>query len=468
MIVAANRGPIRLTEEGWTPAVGGLATALLPVLMEQGGVWVAMRDPDDETDLPLCQDYPEENPRLDVRRVPLSREELVNYYYGMANRVLWPNAHYFIEHMALDPAFYTDYERVNRRFAEAVLEEAAPGDLIWVQDYHLMRAPAFIRQQQPESVIGHFWHIPWPAMEVFRVLPRSRALLEGLLGCDVVGFHVEEYVENFLESARVLLGATVRGNCVEWEGRQVRVEAHPIGINVAGFEEMAALEETQAEAAAMRDELDVEFLVVGIDRLDYTKGILSRLLAFEAFLEEYPTYHKRIAFYQVATPSRTEVPSYQQLKREVDEAVGRINGAFSQDAWVPVHYRYRTYTQQELCAFYRAADVALLTPLRDGMNLVAQEFVAANDDGALILSELTGAAYLLTEALQVNPYDQQALVAVLKEALEMPLEEKRQRLAGLKRKVAELDVHHWADAFLASLQKATDSRQLGEPENAVL
>jgi trehalose 6-phosphate synthase len=213
-------------------------------------------------------------------------------------------------------------------------------------------------------------------------------------------------------------------------------------------------DDVEREAHNLREEVGAEFLVVGIDRLDYTKGILSRLLAFEQFLKDYPDYHERVAFYQVATPSRTEVESYQQLKREVDEAVGRINGAFALRNWVPVHYRYRSYTQQELCIFYRAADVGLITPLRDGMNLVTQEFIAANQRGMLVLSELTGAAYLLPEALQVNPYDHHALTRIIKEALEMSDDEKAGRLKALKERVVKLDVHRWAEGFLMTFTSA--------------
>ena len=449
LIIVANRAPIRKTIEGWTPSIGGLATALLPVLEEQGGVWVSMKE---DEDIPTRLNYPVRDPRFVVRRISLSESELQNYYYGMANRVLWPISHYMMQHLELENEFMEDYRRINDRFADAVIDEYEEGDYIWIQDYHLMTAPERIREHLPNATIAHFWHIPWPAMEVFRILPWARELLEGMLGCDLIGFHVEEYVENFLESVRVLLGAQVKGNTVHWEGRQVRVEAHPIGIDVNRFERMS--EDVEREAHSLREEVGAEFLVVGIDRLDYTKGILSRLLAFEQFLKDYPEYHERVAFYQVATPSRTEVESYQQLKREVDEAVGRINGAFALGNWVPVHYRYRSYTQQELCIFYRAADVGLITPLRDGMNLVTQEFIAANERGMLVLSELTGAAYLLPEALQVNPYDHNALTGIIKEAIEMPSDEKEGRLEALKERVVNLDVHRWAEGFLTTFTAA--------------
>lgn len=451
LTVVANRVPIRQTDEGWETSVGGLTTALLPVLEEQGGVWVGMGE---DPDLPERQEYPAENPNFLVRRVPLSTEELDGYYYGMANRVLWPVSHYLIQHLELKKEFIQTYRQVNERFAKAVLEETDGGEdeIIWIQDYHQMLSPNFIRQERPDATIGHFWHIPWPAMEVFRILPWSRELLRGMLGCDLIGFHVEEYVDNFIESAEVLLGAEVEGNVIRYDGHETRVEAHPIGIEVDRFKQMAHDPSIEQEAQKFRDRLGTDNVVIGIDRLDYTKGIHSRMLAFEQFLEENPEYHGNVSFFQIATPSRTELESYQQIRREVDEVVGRINGRFARESWVPVNYRYRTYTQYELCAFYRAADAALITPLRDGMNVVTQEFITATQNGVLILSELTGAAYLLPEAVQVNPYDQGGLSQAIKQALEMPNDEKKARLSGLKETIEQLDVHNWADNFLSSFR----------------
>ena len=432
--------------------MGGLTTALLPVLEEQGGTWVGMGE---EPELPERQEYPADDPNFVVRRVPLSTEELDGYYYGMANQILWPLSHYLIQHLELNRDFIDTYRSVNQRFAEAVLEETDGGEdeVIWIQDYHQMISPGVIRKERPEATIGHFWHIPWPAMEVFRILPWARELLRGMLGCDLIGFHVEEYVDNFIESAEVLLGAEVDGNVIRYNGHETRAEAHPIGIEVDRFKEMAHDPSIEEEAQTFRERMGTDNIVIGIDRLDYTKGIHSRMLAFEKFLEENPEYHGNVSFFQIATPSRTELESYQKIRREVDEVVGRINGRFARNNWVPVNYRYRTYTQYELCAFYRAADAALITPLRDGMNVVTQEFITASQDGVLILSELTGAAYLLPEALQVNPYDLSGLADAIKVALEMPLEEKEERLDGLKKTIDELDVHNWADNFLNALQK---------------
>ena len=449
LTVAANRVPIRQTDDGWKPSIGGLATALLPVLESQGGVWVGMGE---DPDLPTRQPYPEEDADFLVRRVPLSEQELDNYYYGMANRVLWPVSHYLNQHLELQNDFIDTYRTVNRRFADAILEETGEDDTIWVQDYHLMLAPRHLRDARPDAMIGHFWHIPWPAMEVFRILPWSRELLRGMLGSDLIGFHVPEYVENFIDSAKVLLGADVTDNTVTLDGHTTRVEAHPIGIDVDRFERMSQTDEVAEMAEQLRERLGTEHIVIGIDRLDYTKGILSRLQAFEQFLEENPDLHGSVSFYQIATPSRTEVESYQELKSEVDEAVGRINGRFARDNWIPVNYRYRTYSQFELCAFYQVADAALVTPLRDGMNVVTQEFITASDSGALILSELTGAASLMEEAIQVNPYDQDKLAQAIRDALDMTEGEKKERLASLKSTVQKLDVHDWADGFLSSLR----------------
>ena len=423
------------------------------MLEEQGGVWVGMGE---DPDLPDRQPYPADDPDFLVRRVPLSSDELDNYYYGMANRVLWPVSHYLIQHLELKKRFINTYRAVNERFAEAVLDETSSDadETIWIQDYHQMLSPGSIREQRPDATIGHFWHIPWPAMEIFRILPWSRELLRGMLGCDLIGFHVQEYVDNFLESADTLLDdATVEDGVIHYQGRTIRAEAHPIGIDVERFRSMAGAPEIKEKADDFRERMGTEHIIVGIDRLDYTKGIRSRMLAFEEFLEENPEYHGRVSFFQIATPSRSELESYQQIRREVDEVVGRINGRFARDSWVPVNYRYRTYTQYELCAFYRAADAALITPLRDGMNVVTQEFITANQNGVLILSELTGAAYLLPEAVQVNPYDQEGLANSIKEALEMPDDEKRERLQGLKETIETIDVHVWADTFLDALHR---------------
>ncbi|MEL6614872.1 MAG: trehalose-6-phosphate synthase [Bacteroidota bacterium] len=462
LILLANRAPVRSTPEGWKAALGGLASALLPVLNARGGAWVASRGPGE--DAPEHQPYPEAAPTFTVRRVPLSESEVEGYYNGLSNQVLWPLSHYLLEYVLPERRFREVYRAVNRRFAEAALEIARDSEeepQFWVQDYHLMLVPALLREGYPGARIGHFWHIPWPAPEVFRILPSARELLRGMLGADLIGFHTEGDAENFRESARDLLGASIEGHDVLWEDRRVRAEPHPIGIDVGKFETLAATPAVVREAERFKREVVAKQIILGVDRLDYTKGLLLRFEAYERFLEAYPEAHGKVSMFQIATPSRTGIPAYDRLKREVEEAVGRINGRFAEGAWAPLRYRYRAYTQQELAALYTAADVAFLTPLRDGMNLVAHEYAVVsaaamehgNAPGALVLSELTGAADYLRGAVCVNPYDTDALASALRDALDLPDDEKRQRLADMQAATRDLDVHAWASRFLDCLDE---------------
>jgi trehalose 6-phosphate synthase/phosphatase len=468
LILLANRPPIRPTPEGhWAPALGGLATALLPVLIDRGGAWVSMQDPGEEA--PIDQPYPEEAPRFHVRRIPLTEEEHDLYYLGMANRVLWPLAHYLVDHVEPDRTYWEAYRAVNRRFAKTALEVSDPDDVFWVQDYQLMLVPGMLRAARPNARIGHFWHIPWPAPEVFRIVPSARNLIRGMLGADVVGFHTEGYAENFREGARDLLGARLvraeegDGYDVLFEGRRIHVGVFPIGIDVESFATLGDAPDTATLAGEVRREAAIERLVVGVDRLDYTKGLMLRLEAFERFLETHPEWHHRVSLFQVCTPSRTGIPAYDQLRRDVDEIVGRINGRFADSMWVPVRYRYRSLGQDELAVLYRAADVALVTPLRDGMNLVAHEFIAASERGVLLLSELTGAADYLDGAVLVNPYDTDGLVQALHTALDLPQDERRARMERLKASVKALDVHGWADRYLAALDAVPPSLSAPRP-----
>ncbi len=437
---------------GWVPSVGGLTTALLPVLQQQGGVWIAWGEQYADTTPRLL--YPEDEPKLEVHRLALNEDEVTRYYYGLANRVLWPICHYFTEQMDIERSFYSTYRAVNQRFADAATRAYTPEDTLWVQDYHLMLTPAMLRERLPEGRIGFFFHIPWPAEEVWRALPWSRALTEGLLGADLIGFHTDEYVQNFLEAAARVPGATVSGDRVAYRGREVRVEAHPIGVDTAHFRMLAQDEVVRAEAEQIRHDVHSDFVLLGVDRLDYTKGVPERLLAFEHFLESYPEYRGRVTLFQISAPSRTRVESYQTLKRRVDEIAGRINGAYMQGDWVPVRYLYRSHSQLELMSLYLAADVALVTPLRDGMNVVAQEFACVTEAGVLMLSSLTGADAVLSGAVSVNPFDTEGVARALKDALALPEGERVARARQLRTKVSELDVHGWAERFLASLADA--------------
>jgi trehalose 6-phosphate synthase/phosphatase len=435
---------------------GGLVAALEPVLTERGGVWVgwtgvAADDAEVDSGLALPDDGP-----VRYRPVALSAHEVTQFYGGFANRTVWPLFHYFVGHTTIDDATWQTYERVNARFAQAAVDASSTDSLIWVHDYQLLRVPHYVRRLAAQRRLAFFLHIPFPAADVFRVLPWSRALLRGMLAADLVAFHVPSYVEHFLTCAERLLGSEVdrAAGVVRFEGREVAVQAHPIGIDVQHVEQLAA----QAPAPPPREAAGGRVAdILGVDRLDYSKGINQRLLAVERLLERHPGYRGRAVFTQVMVPSRERVAEYGQLKREIDETVGRINGRFSEPGWAPIRYLVRSLPPAELAALYRQADVALVTPLRDGMNLVAKEYAAAqlDNDGVLVLSEMAGAAEELQEALVVNPFDIDAVAEALHRALAMPADERRARMSALRDRVRASDVHAWVRRLLEAVDVAS-------------
>jgi trehalose-6-phosphate synthase len=349
-----------------------------------------------------------------------------------------------------DKAEWQVYEQVNQYFAEAVLEEAGEHDTIWVHDYQLARVPFHIRRQRPSARVLFFWHIPFPPPELFRTLPWRRQLLEGLLACDVIGFHIPEYTQNFAEVAEDLLGATPGNDAIRYGSRVVRVLARPIGIDVQGVDRLAREAHTEQQVLQLRHTFGDQTLVLGVERMDYTKGIPERLYGIEHLLEREPKWRGQFSLVQIVTPSRNEVAAYREKKREIDEAVGRINGRFSDGAWIPIRYLHRAFSPADLITYYRAADIALVTPLRDGLNLVAKEYVASriHEDGVVILSEFAGVAHQLPEALLTNPYSVDEMAATIARALEMPKEEQRQRMGRMRRRLAAEDITWWAKAFL--------------------
>jgi trehalose 6-phosphate synthase/phosphatase len=435
-------------------SAGGLVAALEPVLVRRGGVWVGWPGVESEDSASATEMAPpsDKSSKLKYRPVSLSPREVALYYGGFSNRTLWPLFHYFLARTHIDGATWRMYERVNERFAQVAAEASDDNSLVWVHDYQLLRMPRFLRRIAPNRRIAFFLHIPFPAYDVFRVLPWSRNLMRGMLSCDLVGFQIQEHVEHFLNCAERLLGCAVdRGaGTVQFGDRRVAVQAHPIGIDVRHFERLAQ--------RVLRRPPEHELIeVLGLDRLDYAKGIRERLLAVEAFFERYPKYRGRVVFTQLAVPSRTSVEEYQELKREIDETVGRINGRFSDPQWTPIRYLVRSFPQDELVELYGRAKVALLTPLRDGMNLVAKEYVASHvdDDGVLILSEMAGAAEELQEALLVNPYDIDAVAGALDRALSMSKDERQARMTALRQRVRAGDVQVWLRGFLEAAEEAS-------------
>ncbi|THF87123.1 bifunctional alpha,alpha-trehalose-phosphate synthase (UDP-forming)/trehalose-phosphatase [Deinococcus sp. KSM4-11] len=451
VIVVSNREPYApALQDGhltWTPSIGGLTSALDPVMQREGGTWIAWGERHPEVD---HADLPPASPRYRVQRLDLSEDEVQRYYHGFSNGTLWPVSHYFVERAQFRADEWDMYRAVNARFAQAAIDAYRPGDLLWVHDYQLALVPGLLRAALPHARIGFFWHIPWPAQDVFRTLPWDRELLTGLLGADLIGLHTPAYVRHFQDACERTLGSETGSGTVTLDGRTVRVEARPIGIDVTAFETLGAAPETAERAGRLRDNLRT-LILLAVDRLDYTKGIPERLDAFESFLDAHPGARGRVSLVQIAVPSRERVDAYLQLRQQVEGRVGRINGRFSRDGWTPVHYVFRGLDREELVAHYRAADAMLVTPLRDGLNLVAKEFAASSADGVLLLSRFAGAAGEMPGAIEVNPYDRDGLADRLLAALRMPLEEKKARLQGLRRHLRESDLQDWTERFLRDL-----------------
>ena len=458
LLIVANRLPItvRPTESGVEVerSTGGLATGLLRPHEQADGLWIGWSGAAPDSLSPAQQDALDRE--LTAQRlvgVPLSSDQVSRYYEGFSNGVLWPLFHYLLDQVPLQVSGWESYVEVNQRFADVVAAQYQKDDLVWVHDYQLLLLPGFLRRRLPEARIGFFLHIPFPSEELFRTLPARAQLLEGILGADLVGFHTPAYLRHFATALTDILGLTVDIDRVQLPGREVRLGVFPMGVDSATFDTLARDPAVEAEAEALRGDGSVRMLV-GVDRLDYTKGIPRRLLAYERMLQSHPELRERVRLVQVAVPSRTGVEAYQEYRSLVDQLVGRINGAFGTARWVPVHYIFRALSPPDLVALYRAADVMVVTPLRDGMNLVSKEFVASrtDGDGVLVLSEFAGAAWELPEAVLVNPYDTDGTAEGFYRALSMEPDERRARLAPLRTRVQTFDVHQWVNTFLEQLE----------------
>jgi trehalose 6-phosphate synthase/phosphatase len=464
LLIVSNRLPVsvEVDDDGLhlSPSAGGLATGLRTPHERSGGLWIGW--PGDTSALDDAQRDELGHRITALRAVPvwLDAEEVKRFYEGFSNEVLWPLFHYRIDQIPIDVEDWGVYERVNRRFAETIAAHYQPGDLVWVHDYQLMLVPHMLRQLVPEVRIGFFLHIPFPSSEVFRTLPFREQLLEGLLGADLVGFHTPDYMRHFASSLLRTFGLAADIDHVRVGDRAVAFGAFPMGIDAAAIVALAAEPRTALEVGTLRGS-DGCAILVGIDRLDYTKGIPRRLLSFEHLLRDRPELRERVRLIQVAVPSRTNVEAYQEFRQQVEALVGRVNGAFGTPSWTPIQYLYRSLSEADVVALYRAADVMVVTPVRDGMNLVAKEFVAArtDDDGVLVLSEFAGAASELAEALHVNPFDVGRTAEALHRALTMSPAERGTRMRGLRRRVLTYDVHRWVRSFLESLEEVSAARE---------
>jgi alpha,alpha-trehalose-phosphate synthase [UDP-forming] len=460
-IIVANRLPVdRVTEPDgsshWRRSPGGLVTALEPVMQKADGAWVGWSGTAGEWTEP----FDESGMRLVV--IGLSEDEVRDYYEGFSNATLWPLYHDVIAPPEFHRAWWDAYVRVNRYFAEAAAEQAGEGAVVWVQDYQLQLVPGMLRQRRPDLRIGFFNHIPFPGYEIYAQLPWRRQIIEGLLGADLIGFQRIGDASNFLRACRRATGLTTRGNTVRvteaGTDRLIRVGTFPISIDSAGFERIARQPAVRARAREIREALDnPKILLLGVDRLDYTKGISHRLKAYGELLTDGRLRSPEAKLVLVASPSRERVEQYRSLRDEVEVTVGRINGEFGEVGNAPVHYLHHSYPPEEMAAMFLAADVMLVTSLRDGMNLVAKEYVACRYDetGALVLSEFTGAADELTAAFLVNPHDIDGLKDVITRASQVSPAEARRRMRALRRRVMEYDISRWADSFLAELDRQT-------------
>ena len=456
-VVVANRLPVdRVTLPGgrtaWRTSPGGLVSALKPVLQRNEGAWIGWHGAPTEELEPFVDDG------LELVPVPLSEDEVEEYYEGFSNGTLWPLYHDVVAPPEFHREWWEAYVRVNRRFAERAAKVAEEGGVVWVQDYQLQLVPSMLREMRPDLRIGFFLHIPFPPTELFQQMPWRRQLLEGLLGADLVGFQHQYAAQNFVRLVRQRVGhKTHRDTVYLPDGRLVRAGSFPISIDARSFEKLARDPATEQRADEIREELgSPRHVLLGIDRLDYTKGLRQRLRAFGELLAENSIDLDDAVFVQVATPSRERVGQYKVLRDDIDRLVGRINGDVGRIGRPPITYLHSSYPRAEMAALYRAADIMVVTPLRDCMNLVAKEYVACryDDGGALVLSEFAGAAEELKQAYRVNPYDINGMKATLLQAMEAPAREKSRRMRSMRKYVDDHDIDRWAKSFLDALAES--------------
>lgn len=474
-IIVSNRLPIRISKVKnsfkFTATSGGLATGMKSVHEHENSLWIGwpgigIDEIAPEAWVPLAKGLEENN----YAPILLDKEEVENFYYGLANKCLWPLFHYFIEISTFSETHWETYVEVNKKFSQSVIDKIAPGDTVWIHDYQLMLCPKMIKDARPDVNIGFFLHIPFPSFEIFRTFPCRETLLEGMLGADLIGFHTYDYERHFLSSVRRILRKEVQFNRVINGFREVVVDTFPMGIDYDKFHRKAEehLAQKENEKSELKKQLELHRkgaesgkLILSIDRLDYTKGVVNRIEAFDLFLTKYPEYLEKVRLLMLTVPSRSDVPEYAKLKKETDELVGRINGKYATVNWTPIWYYYRAMSFDDLIDLYMTSDIAMITPVRDGMNLVAKEFIASrvSGDGVLILSEMAGASKELFEAILINPFDKNAMADALLKAITMPVEEQKQRNIGMQKRLSRYTVDYWAKDFMKALQSKNEIKE---------
>ena len=464
IIIVSNRLPIKVIKNKnsyeFINSSGGLATGMNSIHSKNDTLWIGW--PGIASDNLNKKTKGELNKFLDEKKfkpVQLNKKEIKDFYYGLSNKSLWPLFHYFIEYSIFDKDNWDSYKRVNNKFAQCIIENYNEGDLIWIHDYQLMLCPKIVRDLIPNSIIGFFLHIPFPSFEIFRIFPWRKELLSGILGSDLVGFHTYNYQRHFLSSVKRILLKNVKLNRVSVGSRKILVNTFPMGIDFEKFNNAA--KKYLTKNSLHKSQSSVKNILT-IDRLDYTKGVVQRIKAFEMFLDNYPQYIEKVKLIMLTVPSRENVSDYKNLKKETDEIVGRINGKYSTVNWNPIAYYYRSMPFDQLIELYVTSDIAMITPVRDGMNLVAKEYIATrvNGDGVLILSEMAGASKELFEAVQINPFDLYNMSESIFKALTMPKEEQINRNLSMQNRLKRYSVEYWANEFINSLKNKQKFQEL--------
>lgn len=472
LLIVSNRLPVsvaRQTESlSLLPSVGGVATGIASLESPKRRLWFGWPGiASDKLGGEHRKQIAAGLQKHGCRPVFLNSVEVRDFYFGFSNRTIWPLFHYFTQHTEFNETYWRAYKKVNEHFCREMEKHIKPGDKIWVHDYQLMLLPGMLRDKKPDAQIGFFLHIPFPSFELLRLLPWRQELLDGLLGADLIGFHEYDYVRHFLSSVYRISGCEPNLSQVMVNNRLVRVDAFPMGIDYPRYADSGKDPEVVKEIKKMQP-ADSQRFIISVDRLDYTKGILRRLEAYDWFLRQYPEYRGKVTLIVVAVPSRTKVDAYNALREEIERSVGHINGEYGTLDWTPISYLYRSLSFPKLTALYAVADVALITPLRDGMNLIAKEFVACQQDkehpGVLILSEMAGAACELAESIVINPHDKESIAEAIYQALEMPRSERLKRNRMMQRRLSRYTVSHWAADFLASLDAVKNKQQSHGPE----
>ncbi|RYE20979.1 MAG: bifunctional alpha,alpha-trehalose-phosphate synthase (UDP-forming)/trehalose-phosphatase [Sphingobacteriales bacterium] len=473
-IIVSNRLPVKVTEEDGKYSIitseGGLATGLGSVYQSGDNVWLGW--PGIEiTDSDQQQQVTQQLAHQNLVPVFLSADEISGYYEGFANEILWPIFHYYASTYSNYKQDNWDcYRHVNKKFHDALMQIAEPGDTIWIHDYQLLLLPNLVRAALPDASVGFFLHIPFPSFEMFRLIPWRSELIEGILGADLIGFHTFDDASHFISAATRLLPVNASSNVITVDDRPVVVESFPMGIDDEKYTALTRTKKVIEEAQHLKETFKKRRIMLCIDRLDYSKGILQRLQAFELLLEQHPEYKEQVVLHMIVVPSRDTVPQYKELKENIDRKVGDINARYRTMDWSPVHYFYRPFPIETLSALYYAADICLVTPMRDGMNLVSKEYVASRtqDTGVLILSEMAGASKELIDAIIVNPSNISSMTEAMVQALNMPADEQARRMKLMRQVVSKFNIYHWVRIFMErmkevkQMQHAMHSRHITE------